>query len=232
VLVSRIEREIEAMSQDAFDLRRYIVELHDLLDAQSPKAENGGEHKVIGSPAPWNEPIGALMMDIHAASRQCADALSAQLGEPVRPRGSTDAGTMIALDQCALNARRLHERDPENPIPEAVARRLRTLAFRCREALGQVRPGEERWSRAPGGLFCPNKLPDGKECNEPLWLAPGWQREAKPPIYCLSGRDSCVRENGDPYSWPWDAWFLVVTGVGADRPPERATAMTAPSARG
>jgi hypothetical protein len=220
------------MSQDANDLRRYIVELHDLLDAQSPKPEGGGGHKIVGSPAPWNEPIGALLMDIHAASRQCADALSRELDEPVRSRGSTDAGTMIALDLCVLNSRRLHKRDPGNAIPEAVAHRLRTLAIRCREALDLVRPGEERWSRAPGGLLCPNRLPDGKECGEPLWLAPGWQLEDKPPIFCLSARDSCVLEDGSPYSWPWDAWFRVVTGLAFDRPPAQPARQTAPCSQG
>lgn len=210
MLVSRIEREIETMRNDAYDLRRYTVELHDLLDTETPKLENSGSHKVIGSPAPWNEPAGALLMDIHAASRQCADALAAALSEPPRPRGSTDAGTMIALDYCAHSALRLHRRDPESPIPAAVARRISTLALRCREMLGQLRPGEESWTRAPGGLTCPNQREDGSECGEPLWLAPGWSREEKPAVFCRSGRQSCTTADGLPYSWEYAVWHLVV----------------------
>lgn len=198
------------MRIDAYDLRRYTIELHEMLDTPTPKTEGGGGHKVVGSPAPWNEPAGSLLMDIHAASRQCADALSAALSEPARPRGSTDAGTMIALDYCAHSAERLHRREPDNPIPAAVARRLTTLAVRCRELLGQLKPGEEAWTRAPGGLTCPNQREDGSECGEPLWLAPGWSREEKPPVFCRSGRGSCTTAEGLPYSWEYSVWHLVV----------------------
>lgn len=214
MLVSRTEREIEAMSQDAWDLRRYIVELHGLLDAQGLQREGGGGHKVVGSPAPWNEPVGALLLDVHAAARQLADALSAAAGERRRPRGSTDAGTMIALDECVRLARRLHAADPLSPALEAAGRRLATLAFRCREALDQLRPGEERWSRAPGGITCPNIVGAAQfECGADLWLAPGWQHDAEPPIFCRSGRAECTLDDGAPYSWPYGAWYRVVTGV-------------------
>jgi hypothetical protein len=222
MLVSRVEREIEGMRHDTYDLRRYIAELKGLLDTQTPHHEGGGGHKVVGSPAPWNEPAGALLLDIHAASRQCADALSRALGEPARPRGSTDAGTLIALDSCAVNAVRLHELDPRNELPSAVYRRLSTLAHRCRELLGCLRQGEEPWTKAPGDLTCPNlitsagEIASKHECGAPLWLAPGWSREAEPPVYCRSGRPSCILEDGSPYSWPYGAWHRVVTGVLAE----------------
>lgn len=217
MLVSRVEREIEAMAHDATDLRHYIGELSELLDAQSPQREGGGGHKVVGSPAPWNEPAGALLLDIHAASRQCADALSKALGEPARPHGSTDAGTMIALDSCVYNARRLHERDPESELPTSVARRLATLAYRSRELLGCLRPGEEPWTRAPGDLKCPNPIGTGQlPCDEPLWLAPGWSRDPEPPVFCRSGRPGCTLEDGSPYQWPYGAWYAVVSGVLAE----------------
>ena len=201
------------MAVDVNDLRRYLGGLHELLDAQSPQREETSARKIVGSPAPWNEPAGSLLLDVHAASRQCADALSRALGEPARPRGSTDAGTVIALDSCALNARRLHETDPYSELPSAVARRLSTLAYRCRELLGCLRPGEEQWTRAPGELRCPNLVQPGVECGEPLWLAPGWSREAQPAVYCRSGRPSCTLDDGSPYSWPYGAWYRVVIGV-------------------
>lgn len=202
------------MSHDAYDLRRYVGELHTMLDAQSPQREGGGGHKVVGSPAPWNEPAGALLLDVHAASRQCADALSQALGELKRPRGSTDAGTMIALDMCALNARRLHEQDPESGLPSAVARTLATLAHRCRELLDELRPGEEPWTKAPDDLTCPNEIGPGQgECGEPLWLAPGWSLSPAPAVYCRSGRRGCTLDDGSPYAWPYGAWYRVVTGV-------------------
>jgi hypothetical protein len=219
MLVTVIEREIEAMSHDAYDLRRYIIDLHEMLDSQN-KIEGSGGQKVSGSPAPWYEPAGSLLMDIHAAARQCADALSAALSDRPKPRGSTDAGTMIALDECAQKARRLHESDPDNPLPAVVARRMKILAVRCREMLGSLRVGEEPWTKAPGDLTCPNRINDSDrvgECGEPLWLAPGWSLESAPAVYCRSGRSSCVTDDGSPYSWPYGAWNLVVTGVGEDR---------------
>lgn len=218
MLVSRIEREIEGMTHDAHDLRRYIVDLHELLDAQSPQREGGGGHKVVGSPAPWNEPVGALLLDVHAASRQCADALSVALDEIRRPRGSTDAGTMISLAFCATASRRLHEVDPSSELPSAVARRLATLAYRCREMLDLLRPGEQPWTKAPGELLCPNPVGTGTvACDEPLWLAPGWSQQAEPAVYCRSGRPGCTLDDGSPYSWPYGAWYRVVTGVLVDR---------------
>jgi hypothetical protein len=210
--------------QDARDLRNYVIELRSMLFDKA-RLDGGTHQKISGSPAPWNPVVGHLLMDIHAGARQRADLLDLVLGNTRQARGSTDAGTLMALTRIAVNVGRLTERDSlarENGAAEGrrayaeeATAELGRWAHRCRQELDQLRDDEQPWTRAPGGLTCPNPFsaqrPAAGECGRDLWLAPGWALEPSPSVYCRR----CRTEDGGEYGWPYDAWSLVVAGTAA-----------------
>jgi hypothetical protein len=207
-----VHTEHDEIGQDATDIRRYLGELRELLPDRE-RIQGAGHRKISGSPAPWNSTVGNLLTDIHAGARELADTTDLALGNARQVRGSSDAGTMRALDRVAVNVRRLRSLDQLGVLGELAdwtAVRMSSWAVRAREQLDQLRPGEERWAKAPGGLTCPNPAPGG-ECGRPLYLAPGWHHEPAPPAYCRR----CTDENGQPCAWPFSAWHLIVIGAGA-----------------
>lgn len=211
---------LSRVEADTQDLEGYLPRLREMLADQG--SDGGGHrHKVVGSPAPWNDPPGELLLSIHAESRQMAGMLAAYMGERPRPRGSTDAGTAVALREVAARVRRLEAHLarphvladwPLEATLDAVARIVSGWGFQCRQQLDELRPGEEPWTRAPGGLRCPNPWrwddPEGPRCDRSLWLAPGWSYEASPPVYCRR----CVADDGGYYSWPSATWLAAVSG--------------------
>jgi hypothetical protein len=208
---------LASVEDDVQDIAGYLPRLRAMLFEQG---DGGGHrHKVVGSPAPWNDPPGELLMAIHAESRRLAGGMAAFMREHPRPRGSTDAGTVAALREIAARVRRLETHLassevladwPLENVLDAVARAVHDWSFRCREQLDELRPDEEPWTRAPGGLRCPNPWrwdnPDGPRCDRALWLAPGWAYEQSPAVYCRR----CRADDGGPYGWPNATWLAAI----------------------
>ncbi len=208
---------VERLIDDVSDLRG-VREL--AAEQHSQERSGGGHRKVSGSPAPWYEPAANLSTDVHAGARRLADRLAAAQGGRPRPRGSTDAGTLVALEEVVARCRRIEAwlRSPAcladwpgEELLERATSPVHRWARRCRQQLDELRPDEEPWTRAPGGLLCPNPWrpsqpePDPR-CDRPLWLAPGWAWEQQPAVWCLR----CQDDQGEPYSWPHAAWLLAV----------------------
>jgi hypothetical protein len=187
----------EVIRDDVADLRRYLIELRELLFDQSGAGGGGG--KVIDSPAPWNSPVGELLTDIHAGARSLAAQWSTLTGTPEPPTGATDAGTMKGLDFVGTMIERYGRDYPSHR--KATEVEVYGWARACRAQLGILRAGEAAWSRAPGGLRCPNE-----GCGAELWLAPGWQHDPAPGVYCLAEEG----EHGGHPSWAYGEWHPVV----------------------
>ena len=195
--------------EDVAELRRNFVRLRTLLFDQARESGPGTHQKVSGSPAPWNSTIGDLITDMHAGARRLADVLSEFIGLPQQARGSTDAGTLKALDRVATAVERLrpwaHDGVVAGMIDTAEAE-VALWAFRVRQELGELSDDEQPWSRAPGGLRCPNAFdpehPEQGTCNAELWLRPGWAFDPEPSVWCRQSR--CLT------SWAYDEWRPLV----------------------
>jgi hypothetical protein len=189
----------EVIRDDVADLRRYLIELRELLFDQSGAGGGGG--KVIDSPAPWNSPVGELLTDIHAGARALAAQWSELTGTPEPPTGATDAGTMKALDFVGTAIER-HGREFRAEV-KATEAEVYGWARACRAQLGILRQGEESWSRVP--LRCPNE-----GCGAPLYLPPFWATMPAPGVSCLAETD----EAGGHPTWAYDEWSAVALPLG------------------
>ena len=193
-----------------------VAELVPEPGESGPKDRAGrgqGGTKVTGSPAPWNEEAAGLVFVIHAGARQVEADLTRLLFSRSLSRSGSDVHTRRALrnipDLLAVAA----ERFPEHWAVRASARQVVSWPRSCRLLLDEARWGEEPWTRAPGGLCCPH-------CSRRLVLAPGWEREAEPPVWCrgcpvVLEDDERARPNR---SWPAAGWIAVLnkpTGAGA-----------------
>ena len=175
--------------------------------------------KVTGSPAPWNNVVGDLIMDIHAGVRRWADKLDDLVGAQRQARGSSTVGTIVALKRIVVRVEQIERMSPavldvDRAAADATLQ-LSNWARRCRQQLCELRDYEQPWTRAPGRLRCPNpitdRLPGLGTCNAALWLAPGWERQVKPPVYCRATR--CADEHGAPYEWAFDTWHPIVSAA-------------------
>jgi hypothetical protein len=181
-----------------------------LLFDQARETGPGTHQKVSGSPAPWNSVIGDLITDMHAGSRRLADTLSAYIGLPRQARGGTDAGTLKALDRVATCVERLRPWSDQDAVIAAMidsaTAEVSSWAFRVRQELGELGDDEQPWTRAPGGLRCPNPFdpdhPEAGTCDAELWLAPGWAFVFEPEVWCRQSR--CLS------SWTWTEWHPLV----------------------
>lgn len=205
-------RLAEEIAFDVAELVGYLPRLADLLEpANSPIGGSLGSgwrgKKVTGSPPPWNDAVAMLVMDIHAGARQLEDALTLLAHGHRRrpPRSASDAQTVNALRALPDLAQLCRDRSPDHNLPGRAGRAVYGWAVAARRELDETRPEEAPWTRAPGGLRCPNQLPDGTMCEQPLWLAPGAATTAEPPVYCRR----CTDDSGQLLSWPWGAWKLA-----------------------
>jgi len=197
------------MRLDAADIAGYLPRVRALLDAPAADVEVGGGRKVSGSPAPWNEFAAGWLFEVHAGVREAADWLSRVAYGRRWPLGGSDAVTLVVLGRLPDLAAAVASRGLGQALPGDTAQQLARWAREGRRLLGEPRVGEERPSRAPGGLACPH-------CSRALWLAPGWRervrdgQRVREPVYCRV----CLDENGRPLSWPASAWV----GALQDRP--------------
>lgn len=198
------------LAGDVAELRRNFVKLRTLLFDQARETGPSTHHKVSGSPAPWNSTVGDLITDMHAGSRRLADMTDIMLEHIRQARGSTDAGTLAALSRVATNVTQLRTRYADDgqamKLCELAELEVSSWAFRVRQELGELREEEQPWSKAPGGLRCPNPAdPDHPEqgtCDAELWLAPGWAFDPEPAVWCRQSR--CMSE------WAYAEWSPLV----------------------
>lgn len=241
--------DMERVRDDAADLIAYVPKLAKMLEPGSKRIDEDAEHhKVSASPAPWNSPVAAVYTDIHAVRALETELLAALADSPAR--GSSHANTAAALRVLPDLIAMVATRNPNHPAPKRAARYLRRTGLAARQALDDLRPNEEPWQRAPGGLVCPNygTVEDGfageeylvdvttlgdetpqvetfHRCDLPLMLKPGFVAQLAPAVYCRR----CKDENGRLLSYPYEVWVQVVTEpqIPAPRapsdPPEEST---------
>jgi hypothetical protein len=198
------------LTTDVAELRQNFVKLRTLLFDQARETGPSTHHKVSGSPAPWNSTVGDLITDMHAGSRRLADITDVMLGNGPQARGSTDAGTLAALSRVATNVAQLRTRYGQDAAAmkwaELAELEVSSWAYRVRQELGELRDDELPWTKAPGGLRCPNPAdPDHPErgtCDAELWLRPGWAFEPEPEVWCRQSR--CLS------AWAYREWSPLV----------------------
>lgn len=168
-------------------------------------SESSTSHKVIGSPAPWNDEAAGILFEIHAGARRHERHLRHALGfNPIR-RGNTDHQTIAVLTALpellrAIDARHL---DSARPDLERAQRDITRWPRICRRILDDDPGADERpMTRAPGDLKCP-------ECKRRLWLKFGWQHDPAPSLWCP--RCPATRDDDEPrgvdLSWPATEWI-------------------------
>lgn len=161
--------------------------------------------KKPAAPAPWNDEAAGVLFVIHAGAREMEADLSRLLFGRRLSRSGSDAHTRRALLNIPDLVSAAVQRFPGHWVPAGAARQVLSWPRACRLILDEARWGEEPWTRAPGGLRCPH-------CARRLVLAPGWERESSPPVWCRS----CPAElEGDEYprphrSWPAAAWIATL----------------------
>jgi len=165
--------------------------------------EHGRHPKAPAAPAPWNDAAAALYLDIHAGIRAHErDLAYTALGVTRPARGGSDEQTLAALRRLpALIILAATRKPPAAKTAAArAARDLTAWPKACRRFLDEARPGEEPWTRAPGGLACPY-------CQRPLELAPGWDREPAPVLHCRTCPADPDEPTGPRCKWEADAWL-------------------------
>lgn len=179
-----------------------------------------GHFKISASPAPWNDAAAGLYHEIHDGSRNIEAGLRMLLGYTRRSRGGSDAETVDVLDALPdLIATALAQHPDHEPVithgrrrtvsPRRAARDVTSWPRRCRALLDQARPTEEPWQKAPGGLRCPY-------CDRPLRLAPGWDTEGAPPIWCRHCPKAPPTGDGSPHvEFDFHTWMLTLSAVPA-----------------
>lgn len=188
----------------------YLTRIRRLLpEPGTPgQSESSTSHKVIGSPAPWNDEAAGILFDVHAGARQHEKRLRVELGFGSLRRGPTDRATRAALFALADLVRAAHTRhlDSARPEVERTARDLNRWARICRRILDDdPNPNDITVTHAPGNLKCPG-------CGRRLVLKPGWQYEQSPSLWCLRCPDS--RDDDNPHgvdlSWPATEWIAML----------------------
>ena len=135
-------------------------------------------HGKPGSRPPWNAPVAAAILDVHAGVRHLEAGLHAEVtGRPRRPRGGSDGNTLAAIraiSDLAVSASRDSIRHTERLLIRMVT------AIRQLPAVDL----DERWQRVHGAA-CPY-------CELPM-LRLG---ERSGRVACLR-YGSCYDRNGD-----------------------------------
>lgn len=91
-LRARLQELIKEASQLNIQLEDAIPEPS--RHSSGPQAKRG---KISAAPIPWFSRAAFLMLDLHAAARDREATLRMCAGQPVRPRGASDANTRLAL---------------------------------------------------------------------------------------------------------------------------------------
>lgn len=190
---------------------RLLDRLRELLpdgtDTAPGYSDTGPNHaKVTGSPAPWNDHIAGAFFEVHAGARRHESALTLLLFRRARYRGGSDRQTCEALQALPPLIEAATQQYPDHRVPREAARDLTAWPRAIRIALDEARYGEEPWTKAPGNLRCPY-------CDRRLVLAPGWDREHEPPVWCRACPHRLEDEVGQrrvDRQWPAGAWLAVL----------------------
>lgn len=168
----------------------------------------GGKKPV--APTPWNDEAAGVLFTVHAGARETEGDLTWLVFSRKLHRSGSDVHTRRALRQIPDLVQVASERFPEHWTvdvrnPRSAPRVLASWPRQCRLLLDEARRFEEPWTNAPGSLRCPH-------CGRRLVLAPGWDREPEPPVWC---RQCPVRlDDDDPArvdrSWPATAWLATL----------------------
>lgn len=173
-------------------LQRLIPEEGSALESST-----GLRGKRVAAPIPWNDAAAMLFYEIHGDARRYESLLTLRLFGTARYRPGSDAHTTACLNRLpVLLAHGIEQRlDPLDLVDPSAA--LASWPRRVRHALDETRPGEQRWTTAPGGLRCPH-------CARPLAIPPGWDStEIMPDLHCRTCRD----DDGQGLRWAPDSWL-------------------------
>lgn len=207
-----IDRDIIAADvDDLVKVVGYLDRLRDLL--VQPATHRIGEsqhvrHKVIGSPAPWNDEAAGLLFEVHAGARRHEAKLRIALGHSTRkPRGNADVATLRALACLPDLIVAAHPTSPNTADAAAtdVARWCRSARTILDDDLRED-DRQRMLTKAPGGLTCPH-------CERTLVLRAGWQHDdASQDLWCLRCPSTVDEEHprGRDLSWPPGAWLAVL----------------------
>ncbi len=153
-------------------------------------------------PAPWNDHAAAVLLDIHAGARDVEANLTRLAFSRTLTRSGSDIHTRRALRNIPDLIAHCGALFPDHWVVASSTKQLLAWPRSCRLLLDEARWGEEPWTKAPGGLRCPH-------CQRRLLLAPGWDKEQQPPVWCIG----CpVELEGDERAfprrqWPADTWL-------------------------
>jgi hypothetical protein len=136
--------QLETAVAELVDDHGLLDQLRDLLPTSASVPGDGGtRQKVAGSPAPWNNVIGSLLMDIHAGTRQLeAELFRVRFNMEPHYRGGSDANTVEAMHrivQLAIGAPDFAQRDAVRDVNSWIRAAKRI------EAIG----GEHAWTPLP-----------------------------------------------------------------------------------
>ena len=169
---------------------------HEVAPGMQEAGANMKPPKKAAPPSPWNDHAAALTLDIHAGARDIEANLTRLAHGRTTTRSGSDAHTRRALANIPDLLALCNERHGGHWIVTEGEKQLLRWPRECRAILDEARWGEEPWTKAPGGLRCPH-------CSRRLALAPGWDKEAAPPVWCRA----CPAEiEGDERARPHRQW--------------------------
>lgn len=205
-----IEMEhLYAAARETVDLLPRVRSL--ITDTTTALEAGAGSHrKAPAAPTPWNDLYAFTAFGIADDARRHEMVLSLALFRKVTWRARTDTAAAEGIGRLPVLIAHARDQLDEDDLAEVehISRDLASWPRRCRTVLGELRPDEQPWSHAPGGLVCPH-------CDGHLWLRPGWadRRAATPELEHLWCR-RCTDDDGMLLSWAPSAW----TGQVLDQP--------------
>lgn len=171
---------IEDLYEAAREVRELLPRLWQLIpDRGTPVGLTGGaaeqQRHRTQAPAPWSDPHALLYFEIvHEVQKRTRELRRHLFGRAV-PVGATSGAIDRAVSDLPVLIAHAQEKHLGADMYRhqdllRIAGDLKLWPVQIRALLGEPRPEEIPWTKAPGGLVCPT-------CGNRLELPPGWASE-------------------------------------------------------